>query len=180
MSDQQHNEENLRREFESLGHNLVEAMRAAWETPESKRLRDEVVTGLTDLGVTLKKEADNLASSQAAQQVKNGVGQVGEKLRAGEVQGKVRNELLSALQTVNNELQKVIMRWSTDPANPSSTASAGQAAEAAPTGTAQAHAESVTLAPDEEHETTPGLIDADPYKAVPPGGGTGSTDDPAA
>lgn len=168
MSEQKPNEDNLRREFESLGRNLVDAMRAAWESPESKRLRDEVVTGLNDLGTTLKKEADTLASSPAAQQVREGVEQVGERLRSTDVQTKVRGELLGALQTVNSELQKVIDRWMNDPS--ASPAQPGETPN--PTDSAKANVAASTLAADETHSVEPGLIDADPYRSVPPGGGS--------
>jgi hypothetical protein len=60
----------------------------------------------------LKREADELASSPAANKVRTSVGEVGDKLRAPEMQTKVRSELIGALQQVNQELQKVIERWS--------------------------------------------------------------------
>ncbi len=176
MNEQKPNEDNLRREFESLGRNLVDALRAAWEAPESKRLREEMVTGLNDLGTTLKKEADALASSQAAQQVRDGVEQVGERLRSTDVQSKVRSELLGALQTVNNELQKVIDHWGSDQPNPGAPAPAGSN----PTDSARAAAAASTLASDETHTVEPGLIDADPYKSIPPHEGSDAGSGPAA
>lgn len=116
MSENKPGDESLKEEFESLGRNLVDALRSAWEAPESRRLREEVSSGLSDLGTTLKREADNLASSPAAQKVQTSVGEVGEKIRTAEVQEKVRLELIGALQTVNSELQKVIDRWANPPA----------------------------------------------------------------
>lgn len=111
MTDTPPDEENLRQEFESLGKNLIGALRSAWEAPESKRLRDEMTSGLSDLGSSLKREADYLASHPATQQVKSDVEHIGEKIKAPEAQAKVRRELIGALQTMNAELQKVIDRW---------------------------------------------------------------------
>lgn len=111
MTENRPSDESLRDEFENLGKNLVDALRSAWEAPESRRLREEMTTGLSDLGSTLKREAENLATSPAAQKVQTGVGEVGEKIRSTEVQEKVRRELIGALQVVNSELQKVIDRW---------------------------------------------------------------------
>ncbi len=116
MSENKPSEESLREQFETLGRNLVEALRTAWEAPESRRAREEVITGLNDLGTTLKREAENLAAHPVAQKVQKNVGEVGEKLRTPEVQEKVRKEMIGALQTVNTELQKVIDRWSAAPA----------------------------------------------------------------
>jgi hypothetical protein len=112
MSDIPPSEETLRQEIEALGKNLIGAVRSVWEAPESKRMRDEMTSGLSDLGSTLKREADYLASHPTTQQIKTDVGQIGEKIKAPEAQAAVRRELLSALQSVNSELQKLIDRWS--------------------------------------------------------------------
>jgi hypothetical protein len=129
MSDNPRPEGNLVDEFQVLGKNLVAALRAAWEAPEVKRVQDELVTGLSGLGTTLKQEADNIAGSPAGQQLKNSVEQVGEKLRSAEAQEKVRLELLNALKVANTELQKVIDRWSENHED----AQAGSTAEASST-----------------------------------------------
>lgn len=117
MTENKPGEESLREEFETLGRNLVDALRTAWEAPESRRAREEVVTGLNDLGTTLKREAENLAAHPVAQKVQKNVGEVTDKLRTPEMQEKVRKELIGALQVVNTELQKVIDRWSATPPN---------------------------------------------------------------
>ena len=111
MNDIPPNDESLRQEFEELGKNLIGALRSAWEAPESKRMRDEMTNGLNDLGSSLKREAEYLASHPATQQMKTDVEHIGEKIRAPEAQATVRRELIGVLQTVNAELQKVIDRW---------------------------------------------------------------------
>ena len=112
MSDKPQPEENLADEFRNLGQNLVAALQAAWDTPERKRLSEEVVDGLNEFGTTLRQEADHFSSSPAGQKLKNNVEQVGEKMRSSDAQNKIRQELLAALKTANVELQKVIDRWS--------------------------------------------------------------------
>jgi hypothetical protein len=112
MTDNPQPEGNLEDEFQALGKNLVAALRAAWDTPERKRVQEQLITGMNELGTTLKHEADNFSTSPAGQQIKNGVEQVSERLRNAETQEKVRLELLNALKSANNELQKVIDRWS--------------------------------------------------------------------
>ena len=126
MSDIPPSEENLREEFETFGKNLVGALRSAWEAPESKRMRDEMTKGISDLGATLKREAEYLSSHPATQQMKTDVEQFGEKIKAPEAQAAVRRELLSALQTINSELQRVIDRW-TAVEGDSTTSSSGEA-----------------------------------------------------
>ncbi len=112
MTDNPRPEGNLEDELQALGKNLVAALRAAWDTPERKRVQDELIGGLNGLGATLKNEVDNFTGSPAGQQLKSSVEQVGERLRNVEAQEKVRQELLNALKSANTELQKVIDRWS--------------------------------------------------------------------
>ncbi len=112
MSENSQPEETLVEEIRKLGANLISAVQTAWEKPEFKKMQDEVVNGLNELGSTLGKEADKIISGPTGQQIKTGVEQVGDRLRNIETQEKVRQELLAALKTANNELQKVIDRWS--------------------------------------------------------------------
>ena len=132
MTEKPSTEEGLAEEFQALGKNLMEALRAAWEKPERKRVQEQVMTGLNELGSTLKREADHFASSSAGQQIKTGVEQVGERLRSEEAQEKIRQELLSALQSANAELQKVIDRWKTASTNTKEEGTENQEATSAP------------------------------------------------
>ncbi|MBN2548994.1 MAG: hypothetical protein JXB15_07550 [Anaerolineales bacterium] len=108
-------EEDLADEFRSLGKNLVEALRSAWDSPERRRLQQELETNLTELGATLKQEADNFTSSPSGQQLRVDVEQLGEQLRNGEAQQRARQELFTVLRTINTELQKAIDNWSKPP-----------------------------------------------------------------
>jgi DNA repair ATPase RecN len=119
MSENLPPEESLSDELQNLGKNLVEIMRTAWDHPERKRFQEEIVSGLNTLGNTMKQEAESLANSSPGQQFKSNMEQIGERLRSAEVQDKVRQEMLSALQNANNELQKVIDRWSPAGGSPS-------------------------------------------------------------
>ncbi len=111
MTDKPSIEEGLAEEFQALGKNLMEALRAAWEKPERKRVQEQVLAGLNELGSTLKREADTFTASPAGQHLKNGMEHVGERLRSEDAQEKIRQELLTALKSANTELQKVIDRW---------------------------------------------------------------------
>jgi hypothetical protein len=108
---QQPSEENLTEEFRNLGKNLMEAVRAAWESPERRKLQQEIHSGLNELGATIRKEAESIGESPAGQRIKSEVKDAQQRIRSGEVEARVRDELLSALKTVNTELQKVIDSW---------------------------------------------------------------------
>jgi hypothetical protein len=112
MTEQPQPEDNLAEEFRSLGKNIVEVLRSAWEAPERKRLQQELEDGLNELGSTLRREAEHFSSSPAGQQFKSEVQDFGERLRSGEVETKTREEMLKAMQMANAELQKIIQQWS--------------------------------------------------------------------
>ena len=77
-------------EFRNLGQNLIEALRVAWESPERRRLQQEIESGLREFGKA----------------VESGYEEVREQVVSGEVQSRIREDLLSALQQVNDELKK--------------------------------------------------------------------------
>lgn len=112
MNDNPQAGKDLTDEFVALGKNLMEAMRAAWNTPERKRAQQEIEEGFSELGKTLKREAEYFASSPTGQQLHDDMQDLGERLRSGQAQEKARQEVLSVLQTANNELQKLINQWS--------------------------------------------------------------------
>jgi predicted RNase H-like nuclease (RuvC/YqgF family) len=109
-------EDNLTEEFRNLGKNLSDALRTAWEHPERKRIQDEIVSGLNELGETFKNEVDNFSKSPSGQQIKSDVQEIGERIRDPQTQVRVQQELLSALQSVNAELRKAIERLSSSQA----------------------------------------------------------------
>ena len=114
MSDQTPRNENLADEFQALGKNLVDAMRAAWDNPERKHLQTEIESGLQELESTLKREADAFSQSSTGQQIKADVNRFGEKISTSQTPELIRQELIKALQTANFELQNIIQRWAPD------------------------------------------------------------------
>lgn len=112
MSEEKPRNESLSDEFQALGKNLVEAMRAAWESPERKNLQQEIESGLVELESTIKREADKFSNSPTGQQLKNDVNKIGEKINTSETPELIRQELIKALQAANFELQNIINRWS--------------------------------------------------------------------
>ena len=112
MSEDSKPGENLTEEFRNLGKNLTDVLRTVLEHPERKRLQEEITTGVTELGAVLKREADSFSESSTGQRLKSDISDLSERLRTSEAQEKVRRELLTAMQIVNQELQKVVNHWS--------------------------------------------------------------------
>ncbi len=114
MTDHPTPNDNLADEFQTLGKNLVDAMRAAWESPERKRLQQELTSGLQELEKKLKTETDNFSKSPTSQQLKDDAARIGEKINNAEVTELVRQELIKTLQAANLQLEKIAQRWKSE------------------------------------------------------------------
>lgn len=112
MSEQKPPESDVTEEFRLLGKNLADALRAAWESPERKRVQQEIESGLKEAGTSMMREIEKFSESPTGQRLKSEAQEVRERVRSGEVQNKAREELLSALRAINNELQKVAQKVS--------------------------------------------------------------------
>ena len=112
MSENPPQDESLADEFRSLGKNLADAVQAAWDSPERKRLVQEVETNLVELSDAMKREVEYFSDSPTAQRLKNDIEELGERVRGSETQDRIRQEVIKILQNANSELQKVIDRWS--------------------------------------------------------------------
>jgi uncharacterized protein YukE len=99
MSDQKETDSSLVEELQNLGRNLAQAAKLAMTNPEWKKLQDEMDRGLTGLGQNLRQGAQSLTQTD-----------VGQKLNG--VESAVRTEFISALRTVNSQIQKTTTQWS--------------------------------------------------------------------
>lgn len=97
-------------EFRELGKNLQSLIRSVWESDERKKFQEELQEGLSELGSMVNETASELRNSQTGQRLKDDVEDFRQRVRSGEVENKVREEILSALRIVNSELEKVSSR----------------------------------------------------------------------
>lgn len=99
--------EDLTNEFRDLGNNLKTILRSAWESPERRKLQQEIETGMSELGNSLNQAVSEIKESPAGQRLKEDARDFQERLRTGEVDKRIRDDLLSVLQRFNAELEKV-------------------------------------------------------------------------
>jgi len=111
MSDQNQPQSELASEFQKLGQNIQQVVQAAVESDEFKKFREEMQQGLSDLGESLNNFVKELSDTPTGQKVRNGLDNLQEKARQAEIETKVRQEVLSALQKANLELEKASARW---------------------------------------------------------------------
>ncbi len=93
-------------ELRNLGHNLKGMLQAAWASEERRKLQNEIQAGL----VELQKTVADFAASPAGQRLKAEAQDLGGRVRSGQVESQLRNDLLAALRTLNAELEKAAKR----------------------------------------------------------------------
>lgn len=111
MNETPREEGDLAEEFRQLGKNLVDTLRMAWDSPERKKLQNEIESGLVDVAAALKKEADELGASASGQQIKEEIDDLRRRWENGETETKARQELKNVIRLANNELQKWSEKW---------------------------------------------------------------------
>jgi hypothetical protein len=100
-------ESDLTAEFRQLGDNLRETLRTAWESEERRRLQEDLEAGLSALETALNETADEVTRGDTGQRIKAEVQDLEKQVKSGQLQAKARDELLSVLQRINLELQRL-------------------------------------------------------------------------
>jgi hypothetical protein len=106
------------RELQELGRNLANILKDAWDSEERRRLHDEIREGMSDLSSTVDKAVSEFRESPTGQRMKEDIRDFKERVRAGEVDQKIRNEILTALKTVNQELERATRKTPPPPPPP--------------------------------------------------------------
>jgi hypothetical protein len=96
----------LASEFKKLGDNLKNIFVDAWESEQRKNLQIELEEGFSELGESLKQAVEEIQESEAGQRVKSEAEDLRDRVRSGEVENKIREDILAALHKVNSELGK--------------------------------------------------------------------------
>ena len=99
-------------EFSTLGQNLSNLLRAAWDNPERKHIQEEIEGGLNDFANLLKSEADSFSESPTGQRLKSDISEINERLRNAETRNLIRGEVLHVMQKANSELRNIIDTFS--------------------------------------------------------------------
>lgn len=96
----------LAEEMRKLVENLKQALHSGWESEERKRLQREIQAGLEDAAASLKESAEEFSESPTGQKLKQEFKDFEARVRSGEVETRVREDIVKALQLVNRELEK--------------------------------------------------------------------------
>jgi gas vesicle protein len=112
-------ESEIAAEFRRLGKSLREAFEAAKDSEELKKLRQELEEGVEAMASSIRRSADEFVHSDTGQQIRQEVKDLEEKWKRGEVQSKVRQELLQILRRINADLDEALDRWQAEDKGPS-------------------------------------------------------------
>jgi uncharacterized lipoprotein YmbA len=96
----------LSEEFHRLGENIKQAAQAVWQSEESQKLKQEIRSGLRALEAGLSGATAEFTSGEAGQRIKSEVQDFSARVRSGQVENQMRQDLLTALRAVNAALQK--------------------------------------------------------------------------
>jgi hypothetical protein len=102
-------------ELRALGENLRSLFQAVWDSDDRRRLQQEMETGIGALAESLGQAARDFAESETGKQMKKDAREFGDRVRSGEVETKVRQDLTAILRKMNEELGRASSSWSSRP-----------------------------------------------------------------
>lgn len=103
-------EADLEQELRELGRRLTRAVEAAWESEETRKLRQEMKAGLERLLAELERGVEKAREHPTTRKVQQEVEEVLESARRGEVVREVKAGLAAALHDLNEELERLAQR----------------------------------------------------------------------
>jgi len=95
-------------ELNALGQQLTTAIKALWESEDSRSLRQEIREGFVQLSEELDEAIKKAQDSEAAQEFRSQVRETVDKARETDVVGKVEEGLVTGLSKMNQELTKMV------------------------------------------------------------------------
>jgi soluble cytochrome b562 len=95
-------------EIEALGQELSAAVKALWESEESRKLRQDLREGFIELGRQLDTAVKSAQESEAAKEFGEQMKDTLDKARSSDLAGKLEQGLVSGLRELNQEVSKLV------------------------------------------------------------------------
>ena len=108
----------IENEFVEFGRNIKKALQSAWASEDRKKLQAEIEAGLNEAGKALKQAKEDFSRSKAGQTLKAEAEDFQKRVQSGELEAKVRSEVLSALRMANEQLKKAFSGGSSSDPKP--------------------------------------------------------------
>lgn len=100
-------------ELTVLGQQLGSAVKALWESEESKTLRADIAEGIAEVGRQIDTAVQSAQESEAAKEFSTQVRATVEKAREADVAEQIEQGLVSGLRELNTHLAKLVSSWDT-------------------------------------------------------------------
>lgn len=108
MTEKQKADDRLMEELQALGQQLTTAVRALWESEDSRKLRQEIGDGFMELGRQLDTAVKTAQESEAAKEFSQQVKGAMDKARESEVANRLEEGLVVGLRDLNEGLSKLV------------------------------------------------------------------------
>jgi hypothetical protein len=113
MTEEQRTEEQrpsseVQEELEALGRQLSTAVKALWESEDSRKLRQEIGEGFVELGRQIDAAAKSAHESEAAKEFSAQIKETMDKARQADISENLERGLLSGLRALNQEISKLV------------------------------------------------------------------------
>jgi hypothetical protein len=95
-------------ELSKLGKQMADAIKAAWESDDRKKLQAEITEGLRKFGDEVAEALDKAGQSDTAKELRVKAEQVSADMREKGVVEDVRKGIISGLDVLNKELGKLV------------------------------------------------------------------------
>ena len=107
MSENPNPQPDITSQFRELGENIKNFFHSAWEGEESKKFREELQNGLSELGKAANEAVEDIKTSETGQKIKSEAEDFKARVEAGKVEEKARAEVSKVLEFLNAELAKL-------------------------------------------------------------------------
>ena len=93
-------------ELQSLGEQLVTAVKALWDSEDARQVRQEIGDGFVELGNQVDQAIQTARDSEATKEFETKVKETVDKARESDVAGQVQDGLVTGLRHLNEEMSK--------------------------------------------------------------------------
>jgi len=112
MTQNSQSQPDLGAQFRELGDQLKNLLQTAWKSEEAQQVKEELKTGLHELGRAANEAVEDFQASEVGEKIKTEAQDFKSRVESGEVETKTREEISKALAIFSTELQKAIDSFS--------------------------------------------------------------------
>jgi hypothetical protein len=106
MTEQTPPQDDLSDELRRLADNINQFAKTVWESPERQKIQQDLEIRLNEMGTHLEDAAHQFSQSSTGQQLKNDLEDFNERLTNGEIETKVKKEVINVLDIINQHIEK--------------------------------------------------------------------------